>query len=208
MRAAVVGLIAVLGLTGAGVARAEKAKVAQTGQEVSYAAGDDGAQQVGVELPAPRFKDKGDGTIKDNLTGLVWLKNANCPNTTRQWSTALSDVASLNSSGTMNGLDCGDRSGKQGSYRTDWRLPNVRELQSLLDFAFSGPAVANTAGTGQATNGNPFANFGFFGSFTYWSSTTKAGDPDSAWPVDLGSGEVRLFGKSLFFLVTAVRGGD
>ena len=121
--------------------------------------GQDGALQKGVELPTPRFTDKGDGTIKDNLTGLIWLKNANCPNVFRDWQTALNDVARINTSGKMNGNDCGDTSGKRGTHRTDWRLPNVRELHSLVDFAFFSPAISNAGGTGIGSNSDPFSNF-------------------------------------------------
>ena len=40
--------------------------------------GQDGEYQKGVVWPAPRFTDNEDGTITDNLTGLMWLKDANC----------------------------------------------------------------------------------------------------------------------------------
>src|SRR5215831_9628931 len=54
------------------------APVPRTGQTTSYAARDDGALQKGVALPTPRFTNNNNGTITDNLTGLIWLKNANC----------------------------------------------------------------------------------------------------------------------------------
>ena len=50
----------------------------KTGQTVSYALGDDGDLQKGVMWPVPRFTDNGSGTVTDNLTGLIWLKDANC----------------------------------------------------------------------------------------------------------------------------------
>ena len=56
------------------------AMVPKTGQTTGYATGDDGALQKGVAWPNPRFTDNGDGTVTDNLTGLIWLKNANCAN--------------------------------------------------------------------------------------------------------------------------------
>jgi hypothetical protein len=80
-----------------------------TGQVISYDANtpkrDDGALQKGVECPTPRFTDRGDGTIKDNLTGLIWLKNANCLGRTTTWQAALDFVAELNTSGRMNNID-------------------------------------------------------------------------------------------------------
>jgi hypothetical protein len=63
------------------VAWAEMALVPQTGQTTKYVAGDDGDAQMGVPWPSPRFTDNANGTVTDNLTGLVWLKNANCADT-------------------------------------------------------------------------------------------------------------------------------
>jgi hypothetical protein len=182
--------------------------VPQTGQTTSYDANvpprDDGALQEGVELPTPRFTISR-GTVKDNLTGLIWLQNANCPGTARTWQTALNDVASLNSAGTMNGNDCGDTS-KGGSHRTDWRLPNIRELHSLVDFAFDNPAISNAAGTGKGSGSDPFSNFQTASG--YWSSTTFASFSVIAWIVDFNLGLVDLDFKSILNFVTAVRGGS
>src|SRR5215468_4433700 len=73
------------------------------------------------------------------------------------WATALSDVANLNSTGTMEGFNCGDTS-NAGSHQTDWRLPNIRELQSLVDYEFRDPAISNAAGTGHGSRNDPFSN--------------------------------------------------
>ena len=51
--------------------------VEKTGQTTSYATGDDGDLEKGLAWPNPRFTDNEDGTVTDNLTGLIWLKNAN-----------------------------------------------------------------------------------------------------------------------------------
>src|SRR5215510_3311675 len=90
------------------VSAAAPAPVPKTGQTTLFATGDDGDLEKGVASPTPRFTDNNNGTITDNLTGLIWLKNADCPGTFRDWFTALNDVASLNSSGSMNGNNCGD----------------------------------------------------------------------------------------------------
>ena len=56
----------------------QRAPVPKTGQTTSWAANDDGALEKGVSWPNPRFTINTDGTVTDNLTGLIWLRNANC----------------------------------------------------------------------------------------------------------------------------------
>ena len=177
------------------------APVPRTGQTTSYAQRDDGALQVGVPLPNPRVTDNGDGTITDNLTGLIWLKNANCPLTPALWPAALNYVVELNTVGKMNGHDCGDRS-NAGSHQTDWRLPNIRELLSLLDYGRF-PVIAGGENDTITLSGSGF----------YWSSTSSS-EPFLGGrfllciefidgTVELCSGIATLGGHS----VIAVRGG-
>jgi len=222
-----IGVTAVLIVLWAGaVSAAQVAPVPQTGilvlsHDANEPPRDDGALLKGVTLPTPRFTDNLNGTITDNLTRLIWLKNANCPVFGRTWQDALDDVAQLNTSGTMNANDCGDTSGKRGSHQTDWRLPNIRELFSLVDFSFWHPALSNAAGTGHATTpGDPFSNFENPSTFPYepiyWSSTNR--DPSSgnyAWYVNFVDGNVHFnanavlnIGKLNTYFVIAVRGGS
>ena len=72
------------------------APVPMTGQIMSCATGDDGDFKGGIPFPEPRFADNLDGTIQDNLTGLIWLKDANCFGE-RTWSQSLSDCNGLTS---------------------------------------------------------------------------------------------------------------
>lgn len=182
-----------------------EAGVPKTGQTASVATGDDGDLEKGVASPNPRFTDNGNGTIADNLTTLIWLKDANCPAASRIWTTALNDVGELNSAGTMNGNNCGDTS-NAGSNQTDWRLPNIRELFSLVDFAFLNPAISNAAGTGNGSGSDPFSNFQT--TSLYWSSTTTAGFSSFARGVDFDFGNVNGVVKSSVLFVIAVRGGS
>lgn len=217
MRILRIGLMVLLAVLWAGAGWAAQAPVPQTGQILCYdesgfeifcrGTGQDGDLQEGVSIPTPRYTDKGDGTIKDNLTGLIWLKNANCSNTHRFWFQGpLDDVKNLNSTGKMNDNDCGDTSGKRGSHRTDWRLPNVRELFSLVDFAFTSPAISNAAGTGQGSSNDPFTNFQ---ASAYWSSTTNDYESGFEWVVSFGSGNVTNNSKRFNSgYVIAVRGGS
>ena len=66
----------------------------KTGQTIIYASGDDGNIQAGVQWPAQRFTDNGDGTVTDSLTGLMWLKDGGCLKA--KWKTAFNTVAGLN----------------------------------------------------------------------------------------------------------------
>ena len=169
-----------------------QAKVPKTGQTTSYATGDDGDLEKGVEWPNPRFTDNGDGTVTDNLTGLIWLKDANCFDL-RTWDEALSECNGL-SSGTC-GLTDGSNSG-------DWRLPNSNELASLVHKDYYGPAIPNTAGTGQWSEGDPFTNVKPDG---YCSSGTIAFDSVLGGLVHMDIGGVGFGPKTSLFYVWPVR---
>jgi len=165
--------------------------------------GQDGDHQTGVAWPQPRFTDNGNGTVRDNLTGLIWLKNADCGGEALDWAGALSQVAQLNWDGEMNGIGCGDISNR-GSHQTDWRLPNVRELQSLIHYGLAGPAVPDASGTGQWTPGDPFINVR---GNPYWSGSTYVGTHSHGWYVGMGDGKVQHDLKSGEGYVWPVRGG-
>jgi hypothetical protein len=173
---------------------------ARTGQTptvpISAPVGSDGALQKGVAWPNPRFTDNSNGTVTDNLTGLIWLKNANCFGG-KDWATALTDC---------NGLANGTCGLTDGSTAGQWRLPNYFELVSLLDLAYYGPALSNDAGTGQWGTGT--SSFAGVQSGNYWSSTTNAATTDYAWHVLLNNGNVISDGKSYTHYVWPVRGGQ
>ena len=176
------------------------ARVPKTGQTTSYADYDDGYYGKGVAWPNPRFTDNGDGTVTDNLTGLIWLKNANCDGA-KTWANALTWANGLydgcgSCGGTNNDCDLSD-----GSSAGDWRLPNVRELFSLIDFSQDNPALPN---------GHAFDNVqGGQGDF-YWSSTTHSWNTNLAWYLSMRLGDVvgrsKIFGFTHF--VWPVRGGQ
>ncbi len=124
-----------------------RAAVAATGQVTSYSPGDDGDLQTGVAWPSPRFTDNLDGTVTDHLTGLMWTQDALAASATRTWTEALTFVAGLGAGGHL-----------------DWRLPNIHELESLLDYGQAGPALPVDA---------PFNDlqFSFTDQWGYWTST-------------------------------------
>src|SRR3989338_4724914 len=85
-----------------GIALSGTVQLPQTGQTISYAAGDDGDIRAGVAWPNPRFTDNGNGTVTDNLTGLMWTKNANLAGF-KSWQGVLDYVAGMNSGGGTYG---------------------------------------------------------------------------------------------------------
>ncbi len=178
--------------TGTGALAALPAPVEKTGQTTSYETRDDGDLKKGVTWPNPRFTDNADGTVTDNLTGLIWLKNANCPNGTKIWSESLTFANSLYDGWTGDGSE-GDCGLSDGSSAGDWRLPNVKELQSLIDFGEYSPALPS---------GHPFTGVQ---SNDYWSSTTYTSDTYSAWSVYVGSGYVVYNDKDYSYYVWPVR---
>jgi len=186
------------------------AQVAQTGQTDCYdiagnpiacsGTGQDADNPQGVPWPNPRFTIQADGTVMDQLTGLIWLKDADCLSNFpvgRDWTDALAQVANLNS-----GTDFSCTDYTPGAF-ADWRLPNQAELLSLLSLGVSKPALPDTAGTGHWAQDDPFTDVE---STFYWSSTPGAAAPQGAWGVGMpiGAGFGRL--KTDTGFVWAVRG--
>jgi hypothetical protein len=169
-----------------------------------------------------RFVDNGDGTITDNLTGLMWERklaadgsdggncaavdqvdrDIHCVNNLYSWATGGSAP-----NGTMwtvflttINLDATDdpKATCHANY-CDWRIPTVVELQSILHTPFPNCTV------------DPCIADGFSGptqAFDYWSSTTFASDPGDAWVVGFDDGSVSNSLKSNGIRVRAVRLGD
>ena len=189
------------------------AEVPRTGQTASYNQGDDGALQKGLAWPKPRFiklvntiDDNGvgegvagnaicdgteicNGTVKDQLTGLVWLANANCFGP-QKWDDA------LYSANTLISGKCGL---SDGSKPGEWGLPNLNELHSLTSFHCQYPALSDRIGDNCFDPYNDpffsnvaFEHVGFVG--YYWSSTTESSfSPLFHWAVDFRLGQDEKF---------------
>lgn len=171
-------------------ARAAPANLPETSQTTCYDAngviipscagtGQDGEHRAGVAWPNPRFiggiGDKA-ACVTDRLTGLMWVRVPS--SNPMPWGASLVYA---------NGLTlCGF---------SDWRLPNVRELESLVNTAIVSPAVfLNTNGfTGVQ------ANF-------YWSSSSFAGG--AGWIVGMYDGLVYARNKLDIHYVWPVRAGQ
>lgn len=134
-----------------------------TGSEiVCLGTGQDGEKRSGVEWPSPRFTDNGSGAVTDNLTGLMWTQDNNSPGP----STCNMDIYGTNDRATtwQNALEfikCINKNNYLG--HNDWRLPNKKELFSLLDFSNYNPPLQS---------GHPFTNSGSQ-SVMFRSSTTS-----------------------------------
>lgn len=132
----------------------------ETGRTIACdGSGQDGEFRSGVSWPEPRFEVWGEAVL-DRLTGLAWQRNTDLAGPVL-WSDALAQIADLNR--TVN--------------RQQWRLPNINELESLVDAGTSGPALPP---------GHPFTAV----RDVYWSSTTSLYEPDWAWALYLDKGAV------------------
>jgi len=165
-----------------------KCPIPKTGQTNSYVAEDDGALEKGIAWPNPRFTVQANtNCVLDNLTGLMWARNANQFGGAN-WGTSITNCNSLD----------------YGGY-TDWRLPNIKELHSLIAWQYYSPALSDGTGTNKWTPVlGPFAGVQ---SDYYWSSTTGAAYTDVAWFVSLHDGFVSYFTKVTACCVWPVRGG-
>jgi hypothetical protein len=163
--------------------------IPQTGQQYCYdskgreipclGSGQDGEYQVGEPWPEERFTVQGE-VVHDSLTGLTWSKNSNIAGFPVSWMEALAQIVLLN------------REGYGG--RNDWRLPNRRELRSLMSYQTKKPSLPA---------GHPFDNV-FLG--WYWTSTSSAMYPAYAWYVHLEGARMFYGGKDQFYLYWPVCG--
>jgi hypothetical protein len=159
----------------------------QDGNPVDCAGtGQNGELQIGVAVD-PRFTDNGDGTVTDNLTGLVWVQNVRCFDW-KTWTGALIFANSL-ADPACNLTD--------GSVAGDWRVPNINELRSLIDYGERTPPIPS---------GSPFPEP--WTTF-YWSSTTVAGSPSAAWGELMKHNiHVSALSKDLYYAMWPVRGPE
>jgi hypothetical protein len=169
-----------------------RAPVARTGRTVGNATDDDGMLKKGVAWPNPRFTigTGVDGTncVTDNLTGLMWARNANLFGTTT-WGQAITNC---------NNLVYGGHS--------DWRMPNIREMKSLVTDGFYNPSVPNTVGTGKWAAGDPFNSLQT--AAYYWSSSTYVGVAGNTAAIFVQDGSAFSVAKTGSYYVLPVRGGQ
>jgi hypothetical protein len=130
-----------------------------------------------------RFHDNGDGTVSDSATGLVWLKNGDIAEKTKTWKDALSFIEDFNK-GKIKG-NCG---------YTDWRLPTISEMSSLVNYNEAMPYVwLNKQGFVGVTSGY------------YWSSSPYLQDSLNTWTVSMYDGHVGYHDITFFLHIWPVR---
>lgn len=151
-----------------------------------------------------RFVDCGNGTVLDTVTGLLWLKDANClagangqgDDGRRTWYQAVAFAAELSDG------ECGLSDHSQAG---DWRLPTQGEWEAVLDGSCStDPELAGKAGG--CYSAEPWASNVQVA--TYWSSTTRADGPSIAKTGDLPEGFVAEGFKNASVDVWPVRDGQ
>lgn len=162
----------------------------KTGQETQYEYKDDGTVEAGwwkglkVADNKTRFIAKTinqEDVVIDLATGLMWTASGTavgCYNGNLvHWAVAIEYCRTL----TFAGF-------------TDWRLPNIRELLSIIGYNLNSPAIKQP----------PFANTY---NTVYWTSTTRVADIDQSWAVDFEDGYSRWRVKTSSYRLRAVRGG-
>jgi len=152
-------------------------------------------ENIKTEEPTYRYIDNGDGTVTDNKTGLIWLKNINCFDNWQDWKTAIQSAVNL--ADRQCGLNDGSKPG-------DWRLPTKEEWEAMVDKKYLFPSLSDTVGTGQWKEGDAFSGVE---PSSYWSSTPCANSVNSVWHVDLHTGKTHTTTKISNLYVWPVRDG-
>ena len=125
--------------------------------------------------PNPKlFTDNGDGTITDNYTNLIWQKEDD--ELVKNWATAGSYCTVLDLAGT------------------GWRLPSIKELQSIVSYQHVNPLIDPTFFP------NTKADY-------YWTSDDLYLDPSGAWIVGFGQGNIGAPNVTFTYYVRCVKDG-
>ena len=142
--------------------------------------GQDGAFRVCRSWPKPRFSVQ-EALVFDRLTRLTWAKDANLAGFPLTWCESLAYVDNMNQ--------------RKAFGRSDWKLPNRKQLFSLVSHMEANPALPK---------GHPFINV--FSGY-YWTSTEVARYPLQAWYIHFGGGRVFKGMKQGSYMVWPVREG-
>jgi hypothetical protein len=185
------GTLACTASCGFSVSGCAGVRLPASGQTTSYGTGSDGDVEAGATLS---YTDNGDGTVTDNNTGLMWEKKSDDgsihdKDNKYTWG-MISSPYTMNGTmvttflNTLNDVAGGGASCFAG--HCDWRIPNVKELQSIVDYEipYPGPTVNAAFNTSCAASCTALT-CSCTKEREYWSSTRYGGSPDSAWIVRL-----------------------
>jgi len=150
--------------------------IPDTGQTQSYT--DTWGEDSDYTINPPSYTDNENGTVTDNMTGLMWQQEVN--GTTYTW---------VGSGTYCENLSLGGH--------TDWYLPSRRELISIVDYGTHNPSIDTIS----------FPNTYIYPSPSYWSSTTQASDTSRAWVVRFSWGNVYGYIKTGSSNIRCVRAG-
>lgn len=148
-------------------------------------------ESIPASTPNSQLQDNGDGTITDTKTGLIWKRclegqsGSDCASGSAEaftWQQALQRAKTVNSSGGFAGF-------------SDWRLPTIKELSSLVEHQCVDPAI-NLTRFPNASN------------HSLWSSSAVAGDASYAWGVGFSYGYSNWNGKNDSGQLRLVRSGQ
>lgn len=143
---------------------------------------------VAEATPTATFTDNGDGTVTHSLTGLMWkqcaegLSGASCGTgsaTTMTWAQALTAAKTATTAG-----------------HSDWRLPNKKELESIVETCGYSPAINQTL-----FPSTPTTNY-------FWSGSSYGSDTTRAWNIGFDYGAISPSGKANNNYVRLVRSGQ
>jgi hypothetical protein len=124
-------------------------------------------ESIPASTPDSQLQDNGDGTVTDTKTGLIWKQclegqsGSDCASGSAEsftWQQALLRAQTLNSGGGFAGA-------------SDWRVPTIKELNSLVEYQCQDPAINLT-------------RFPHASSSWSWSSSAVAGAANGAWYVN------------------------
>ncbi len=132
-------------------------KLPDTGQTIHQSS--TFGQDSDYTINPPSYKDNGDGTITDNVTGLMWQKTDSGECT---WANAQANASSI----------------KTGGY-TDWRLPTPTELFSIMNHNYGNPAAMDKTYFPSNTSG--VAEY-------WWTNIIYGSDATRVWCVNAGGG--------------------
>ena len=146
-------------------------------------------ESIPASTPDSQLQDNSDGTITDLKTGLMWKQcsegqsGADCTSGSVEtfiWPQALQRAQTVNSGGGFAGF-------------TDWRVPNIKELSSLVEYQCTGPAINLARFPNTPADGN------------FWSSSAVAGDSHRAWILYYFFGDIGHYFNNDYYQLRLVR---